>query len=99
MYPWQNFTLGLCEHLAWPLLVAVCIFVFRKDIRSMLSRMTKLPLGAELTPETEEKQEENKTLYDELVAKRAKAQEKARDEFERMLIKENNKKQGKGGKK
>lgn len=63
MYPWQNFILGLCEHLAWPILVAVCIYVFRKDIRSMLSRMTKLPGGAELNPETVEKQEEAKKEF------------------------------------
>ena len=78
MYPWQKFILGLCEHLAWPLLVAVCIFVFRKDIRSMLSRMTKLPGGAELNPETVEEQKENKTNFDELVAK--KAEEKTKQE-------------------
>lgn len=78
MYPWQIVILGLCEHLAWPILVAVCIFVFRKDIRSMLSRMTKLPGGAELNPETVEEQKENKTNFDELVAK--KAEEKAKQE-------------------
>ena len=78
MYPWQTFILGLCEHLAWPFLVAVCIFVFRKDIRSMLSRMTKLPGVAELNPETVEEQKENKTNCDELLAK--KAEEKAKQE-------------------
>lgn len=78
MYPWQSFTLGLCEHLAWPLLVAVCIFYFRNDIRRMLSRMTKLPGGAELNPETVEEQKENKSNFDELVAK--KAEEKAKQE-------------------
>lgn len=78
MYPWQSFILGLCEHLAWPFLVAVCICVFRKDIRSMLSRMTKLPGGAELNPETVEEQKENKSNFDELVAK--KAEEKAKQE-------------------
>lgn len=70
MYPWQSFILGLCEHLAWPFLVAVCVFIFRNDIRRMLSRMTKLPGGAELNPETIEEQEENKNNFDELVAKK-----------------------------
>ena len=78
MYPWQSFILGLCEHLAWPFLVAVCVFVFRNDIRRMLSRMTKLPGGAELNPETVEEQKENKSNVDELVAK--KAEEKAKQE-------------------
>lgn len=78
MYPWQSFILGLCEHLAWPFLVAVCVFIFRNDIRRMLSRMTKLPGGAELNPETIEEQEENKNNFDELVAK--KAEEKAKQE-------------------
>ncbi len=78
MYPWQSFILGLCEHLAWPFLVAVCVFVFRNDIRRMLSRMTKLPGGAELNPETVEEQKENKSNFDELVAK--KAEEKAKQE-------------------
>lgn len=78
MYPWQTFILGLCEHLAWPVLVTVCIFVFRKDIRRVLARMTKLPGGAELNPETVEEQKENKSNFDELVAK--KAEEKAKQE-------------------
>jgi len=78
VYPWQSFILGLCEHLAWPFLVAVCVFVFRNDIRRMLSRMTKLPGGAELNPETVEEQKENKSNFDELVAK--KAEEKAKQE-------------------
>ena len=64
--------------MAWPFLVAVCVFVFRNDIRRMLSRMTKLPGGAELNPETVEEQKENKSNFDELVAK--KAEEKAKQE-------------------
>lgn len=76
MYPWQTFILGLCEHLAWPILIGGCIIYYRKDIRKMLARMTKLPLGAELNPETVEEQKENKTNFDELVAK--KAEEKAK---------------------
>ena len=60
--------------------------------------MTKLPLGAELTPETEEKQEENKTIFDELVVQKAKAQKKAEEEFEKMS-KKYKQKQAEGGKK
>lgn len=76
MYPWQSFILGLCEHLAWPFLVAVCVFVFRNDIRRMLSRMTKLPGGAELNPETVEMQKENKSILRLM----QKAEEKAKQE-------------------
>lgn len=79
MYWWQSFILGLCEHLAWPILVAVCIYVFRKDIRSMLSRMTKLPLGAELSPETIDKQEDYKTKYNELVRQRDEIEDKLKE--------------------
>lgn len=71
MYPWQNFILGLCEHLAWPFLLGGCIVYYRKDIRKLLARITKLPLGAELNPETVEEQQENKLNYDELVVKKA----------------------------
>lgn len=78
MYLWQTFILGLCEHLAWPILVGGCIVYYRKDIRRMLARMTKLPLGAELNPETVEEQKENKTNFDELLAK--KTEEKAKQE-------------------
>ena len=76
MYPWQTFILGLCEHLAWPILVGICIFVFKNDIRRMLSRMTKLPGGAELNPETVEEQHESKLTFDELVIKKAEDQAK-----------------------
>lgn len=76
MYPWQTFILGLCEHLAWPILVGICIFVFKNDIRRMLSRMTKLPGGAELNPETVEEQQESKLNFDELVIKKAEDQAK-----------------------
>lgn len=72
MYSWQNFILGLCEHLAWPLLVVCCIIIFKNDIRKMLSRLTKLPGGAELNPETVEEQKENKTYFDDLLAKKTK---------------------------
>lgn len=78
MNSWQTFILGLCEHLAWPLLVLFCLMTFKNDIRKMLSRMTKLPGGAELNPETVEEQKENKTNFDELLAK--KTEEKAKQE-------------------
>lgn len=78
MTNWQNFILGLCEHLAWPILVGGCIVYYRNDIRKMLARITKLPLGAELNPETVEEQKENKTNFDELLAK--KTEEKAKQE-------------------
>lgn len=99
MYPWQTFILGLCEHLAWPVFVAVCIVYYREDIRRILGRIKTLPGGAELTPETEEKQEENKNMYNELLAKRNEAQKKAMEKFEKMAIKNEKNKQDKGGKK
>lgn len=34
MYPWQNFIIGLTEHLAWPILVATCIYTFKEDIQN-----------------------------------------------------------------
>lgn len=79
MCPWQSFILGLCEHLAWPFLVAICIFVFRNDIRRMLSRITKLPGGAELNPETIEEQEENKSNFNELFAKKTEEKTKQKE--------------------
>lgn len=84
MYPWQTFILGLCEHLAWPILVAVCIYVFRKDIRSMLSRMTKLPLGAELNPETVEEQKDYKSKYDQLAKQREDELKKFEDDLKEI---------------
>ncbi len=78
MHPWQIFILGLCEHLAWPILVGGCIIYYRKDIRKMLARITKLPLGAELNPETVEEQKENKSNFDKLLAQ--KTEEKAKQE-------------------
>ena len=83
MYPWQSFILGLCEHLAWPLLVGGCIVYYRKDIRKMLARITKLPLGAELNPETVEEQKENKTNFDELLAKKAEVKAKQEEPKEK----------------
>ena len=84
MYPWQTFILGLCEHLAWPILVAVCIYVFRKDIRSMLSRMTKLPGGAELKPETVEEQKDYKSKYDQLAKQREDERKKLEDDLKEI---------------
>lgn len=81
MYPWQNFILGLCEHLAWPVLVACCIYSFRKDIRKLLSRLTKLPGGAELNPETVERQQEDKKEFDILFAQKSEENKK---EIERL---------------
>lgn len=85
MYPWQAFILGLCEHLAWPILVGGCIIYYRKDIRRMLARMTKLPLGAELTPETAEKQQEDKEIFDNKFKKTMEEQQKAKDEFDKAM--------------
>lgn len=76
MYPWQIFTLGLCEHLAWPILVTCCICYFKEDIRKLLPRLTKLPGGAELNPETVEKQLEDKNEYDRLLAQKSEEKEK-----------------------
>ena len=84
MYWWQSFILGLCEHLAWPILVAVCIYVFRKDIRSMLSRMTKLPGGAELSPETVEEQQDYKSKYDQLAKQREDELKKLEDDLKEI---------------
>lgn len=66
MYPWQYFTLGLIEHLIWPVIVFSCALIFKEDIRKILSRLTKLPGGAELTPAVLEEQKENKNKFDEL---------------------------------
>ena len=76
MYPWQYFVLGLCEHLAWPLLVGVCIYCFRKDLQTLLSRLTKLPGGAELNLETIEQQEEDKKEFDILLAQKVEKKKK-----------------------
>ena len=81
MYPWQTFILGLCEHLAWPILVGGCICVFKNDIRKILSRLTKLPGGAELNPETVEEQKENKTTFDELLIKKAEEKNNKEEEI------------------
>lgn len=76
MWPWQYFILGLCEHLAWPVLVVYCICSFRKDIQRVLSRLTKLPGGAELNPETVEKQKEDKNEFERLWAQKSEEKKK-----------------------
>ena len=80
MEPWQLFIIGLCEHLAWPVLISICVCCFRTDIRNILSRIKKLPGGTELDPETVKEQKENKNTYDELVAK--KAEDKIKQEVQ-----------------
>lgn len=70
MYSWQLFTLGLCEHLAWPVLVTGFIVYFRKDIRKILGRIKTLPGGTELMnseeiKETRKEQREAMKDFDE----------------------------------
>lgn len=79
MYWWQNFILGLCEHLAWPSVVVFCIVFFNNDIRKILSRLTKLPGGAELSPETVEEQQDYKSKYDQLAKQREDELKKLED--------------------
>ena len=76
----QMFILGLCEHLAWPLMIGISVFYFRKDIKKIFPRLTKLPGGAELNPETVEEQKENKNTYDALVAKKAEGKAKQEEQ-------------------
>lgn len=82
MYPWQYFILGLCEHLAWPILVAICIYHYKEDIRKMLSRLTKLPGGAELNPETVQEQKKQKTNYDKLLKQAEEKKEAITEKYE-----------------
>lgn len=79
MYWWQSFILGLCEHLAWPSVVIFCIVFFDNDIRKILSRLTKLPGGAELSPETVEEQQDYKSKYDQLAKQREDELKKLED--------------------
>lgn len=79
MYWWQSFILGLCEHLAWPSVVIFCIIFFNNDIRKILSRLTKLPGGAELSPETVEEQQDYKSKYDQLAKQREDELKKIED--------------------
>ena len=80
MSPWQLFVLGLCEHLAWPLVIGACTICYRKDIKKILSRITKLPGGTELDPEVVKEQKENKNTYDKLVIEKTKDKEQQEDE-------------------
>lgn len=79
MTAWQTFVLGLCEHLAWPSLVGGCIFMFRKDVRKLLSRLTKLPGGAELNPETVEEQKEAKKEFNIILKNRGQTKEDTKE--------------------
>jgi hypothetical protein len=72
----QIFTLGLCKYLAWPSVTALCIFLFKTDIQRLLSRLTKLPGGTELNPETLEKQQEDKQEFDNLFAQKYEGKKK-----------------------
>lgn len=42
MYPWQSFTLGLCEYLAWPVVVIFCALLYRKNICQLFERIKKV---------------------------------------------------------
>lgn len=66
MYPWQNFIIGILEFAAWPLVVVWGIFMFKEDIRKLLSRIKTLPLGTELNPLVLENQAERKKDFDTL---------------------------------
>ena len=84
MYWWQSFILGLCEHLAWPSVVIFCIIFFNNDIRKILSRLTKLPGGAELSPETVEEQQDYKSKYDQLAKQREDELKKFEDDLKEI---------------
>ena len=82
MYPWQTFILGLCEHLAWPVLVAVCIVYYREDLRRMLGRIKTLPLGTELNSEDIKEQQEAKKDFEDDFIEALQKQQKAKENFE-----------------
>lgn len=84
MYWWQSFILGLCEHLAWPSVVVFCVIFFNNDIRKILSRLTKLPGGAELSPETVEEQQDYKSKYDQLAKQREDERKKLEDDLKEI---------------
>lgn len=67
MYPWQTFILGLCEHLAWPIIFIFCVIFFRQDIHNILSRLDTLPFGGKLNPETVEKQKDAKEKFNSVL--------------------------------
>lgn len=95
MYPWQSFILGLCEHLAWPVLVAVCIVYYREDIRRILGRIKTLPGGTELSSETVEEQKDSKEMYEKILAENNRLKNE-QTEVEKALTEIIH---GKGGKK
>ena len=69
MEPWQTFILGLCEHLAWPVTVILCVIVFEDDIKKVLLRLKKLPGGAELDNEVKVEQQVSKLNFEEAIKK------------------------------
>lgn len=93
MYPWQNFILGLCEHLAWPVVTVGFIIYYRKDIQKMLARIKTLPLGTELNSEEMKEQREAKMDYEKEFAKEIEKQRKATKDFEDAITMEMKKQQ------
>ena len=83
MEPWQTFTLGLCQYLAWPITVILCVVVFEEDIKRLMLRLKKLPGGAELDNEAFEKQRKDKENFEAL-----KKTEENRKEVEQIQEKE-----------
>lgn len=75
MYPWQNFIIGLCEHLAWPLVASCFILYYKNDIRKMLTRIKTLPLGTELDSEDIKEQREAKKDFEEEFTKTLEKQQ------------------------
>lgn len=49
MYPWQNFIIRLCEHLAWPAASLFVIIYFRTELKDILTRTEVLPWGWKLS--------------------------------------------------
>lgn len=82
MYPWQKFILGLCEHLAWPILVGGCIVYYSDDIRKILARIKTLPLGTELNSEDIKEQQEAKKDFEDDFIEALQKQQKAKENFE-----------------
>lgn len=70
MYSWQLFTLGLTEHLAWPVVVVGLVCCFKKDITKLFSRIKTLPGGAELDQEVVKEQKEEKKNFDKILAEK-----------------------------
>lgn len=93
MYPWQNFILGLCEHLAWPIVTIGFIMYYRKDIQKMLARIKTLPLGTELNSEEMKEQHEAKMDYKKEFAKEIEKRLKAKKDSEDPIPLEKKKQQ------